>query len=116
MDFITDCEKEIKELENKKIFKKVDIPEGVTTKDLLSLMWVFKYKSDFDGYITKYKSRLVARGDLQSTEKEIYAAIVVIQTFRAIMAISAAFDLEIRFFDVMNAYINAELVNPIRCQ
>ena len=38
MDFITGYEKEIKELENKKIFKKVDILEGVTTKDLLSLI------------------------------------------------------------------------------
>ena len=63
MDFITSYEKEIKELENKKTFKKVDILKGITTKNLLPLMWVFKYKSDSNGYITKYKSRFVARGD-----------------------------------------------------
>ena len=33
-------------------------------KDLLSLMWVFKYKTDSDGFIIKYKSRFVIRGDL----------------------------------------------------
>ena len=38
MDFITSYKKKIKELENKKTFKKVDILEDVTTKDLLSLI------------------------------------------------------------------------------
>ena len=33
-------------------------------KDFLPLMWVFKYKTDSDGFITKYKIRLVAREDL----------------------------------------------------
>ena len=36
----------------------------VTPKDLLPLMWVFKYKTDSDGFIIKYKSRLVIKGDL----------------------------------------------------
>ena len=63
MDFITSYKKEIKELKNKKIFKKIEILENITTKNILSLIWVFKYKSDSDKYITKYKSRFVTRGD-----------------------------------------------------
>jgi hypothetical protein len=30
----------------------------------LPLMWVFTYKFDVDGYLLKYKARLVVRGDL----------------------------------------------------
>jgi len=28
-------------------------------------MWVFTYKLDEDGFVIKYKARLVVRGDLQ---------------------------------------------------
>jgi hypothetical protein len=31
---------------------------------IIPLMWVFSYKLDEDGYLDKYKARLVARGDL----------------------------------------------------
>ena len=48
---------------------------------LLPLMWIFKYKIDSDRYITKYKSRLIVRGDLQSIKEDTYAAITAIQTF-----------------------------------
>ena len=30
----------------------------------LPTMWVFTYKEDSDGYITRFKARLVVRGDL----------------------------------------------------
>ena len=38
MDFITNYEKKIKKLKNKKIFKKIDILESITTKNLLLLI------------------------------------------------------------------------------
>jgi hypothetical protein len=78
-------------------------------------MWVFTYKFDPDGYLLKYKARLVARGDLQVTEEDTYAATLAAQTFRAIMAITAAFDLEIRQYDAINAFANAQLRTPIPC-
>ena len=40
------------------------MPLNLFYKDLLLLMWVFKYKTDFDGFIIKYKSRLVTKEDL----------------------------------------------------
>ena len=64
------------------MFQKEPLDGGVVRKaDLLPLIWVFKYKVDLDGYLTKYKSRLIARGDLQITTKDTYAATVTIQTF-----------------------------------
>ena len=58
------CGRELTDLANMKTFREIDMPKHLTKADLLPLMWVFKYKTDSDGYITKYKSRLVARGDL----------------------------------------------------
>ena len=112
---MTACRKEIQALTNKGTFKIADIPEGLINKDLLPLMWVFKYKTDSDGYISKFKSRLVARGDLQNTEEETYAATVAIQTFRAMMALTAAFNLEAKAYDVMNAYVNSPLRKTLCC-
>jgi hypothetical protein len=58
-------------------------------------MWVFTYKFDPDGFLIKHKARLCARGDLQETTDETYAATLAAQTFRFMMAIAAYFDLEV---------------------
>ena len=42
---------------------------------------------DANGYLLSFKARLVARGDLQSTTDETYAATLAAQVFRATMAI-----------------------------
>jgi len=43
-------------------FKEVEKPSG---KQILPLLWVFTYKFDTDGYLTKFKARICVRGDLQ---------------------------------------------------
>ena len=107
---------ELRELERKETFRMESLAPETRRQDLLPLMWVFKYKMDSDGYLTKYKSRLIARGDLQATTEDTYAAIVAIQTFRAMVALAAAFDLEIRSYNLINAYVNAKLKEPVKCQ
>ena len=67
-----------------------------TTKKLVPLMWVYANKFDENGFLTNFKARLVARGDLYKTEEETYATTLAAQTFRAIAALIAAFDLETR--------------------
>lgn len=88
------------------------IPSGITP---IPTTWVFKYKFDEEGYLLKYKARLCARGDKQETEQETYAATLATRIFRALMAIVAAFDLETRQFDVLNAFVNSELDEPTYC-
>jgi Reverse transcriptase (RNA-dependent DNA polymerase) len=78
-------------------------------------MWVSKYKFDSDGFLVKFKSRLCVRGDLQHTEEDTYAATLAARTFRALMAVSAAFDLEIRQYDAVNAFTNSELRETVHC-
>jgi hypothetical protein len=57
----------------------------------------------------------VVRGDLQYTVEDTYVATLIAQTFRTIMAIVAAFDLETRQYDAINAFANALLTTPIAC-
>ena len=101
--------KEITNLIKINTFNIIDMPPDLFYKDPLSLIQVFKYKTDSDDFITKYKARLVAKKDLQIIKKEIYVITVVIQTFRTITAIYAAFDLNYTSYDVINIYVNLSL-------
>ena len=75
--------------------------------------WVFKYKFDDQEYLIKYKARLCVRGDLQKTEQDTYAVILVARIFRALMAIINAFDLKTRQYDAINAFVNSEIDESI---
>ena len=85
-------------------------------KDLLPLIWVFKYKTDFDGFITKYKARFIIKKDLQIIKEKTYVATIVIQTFRVIIIIYAAFDFNYKSYDVINIYVNLALYKSIYYQ
>ena len=75
--------------------------------------WVFKYKFDDQGFLTKYKARLCARGDLQKTDRDTYAATLAARIFRVLMALVCAFDLDTRQYDAINAFVNSEIDEPV---
>ena len=107
---------ELDQLQAKGVWKVVPKKEALQSgRNSIPLTWVFKYKFDEEGYLTKYKARLCARGDLQETQQNTYAATLAIGIFRALMAIVAAFDLETRQYDALNAFINSELDEPTYC-
>jgi hypothetical protein len=88
-------------------FKKVWRPTG---KQIIPLKWVFTYKFDQDGYLIKAKARICVRGDLQQmTREDTAATTLAARTFRTLMAIAAAFDLDIRQIDALNAFVNSEI-------
>jgi hypothetical protein len=58
-------------------------------------MWVFTYKFNEDGYLYRFKARLVVRGDLQQPYGDTYAATLAARTFRALVAIANQFGLEL---------------------
>lgn len=76
---------------------------------------MFKYKFDSEGFLTKYKARICVRGDLQTTAEDTYAATLAIRIFRALMAIAAYFNMEVRQYDAVNAFTNAQLATPVYC-
>ncbi|POS87671.1 hypothetical protein EPUL_001190, partial [Erysiphe pulchra] len=88
------------------------IPETEAKMKPIPVKWVFTYKTDDDGYLLKYKARMVVRGDLQiPSEKVTYAATLAIRVCRAVLAIAivAYFDLEANRFDVTNNFPHVEL-------
>jgi len=68
---------------------------------------VFTNKFNKDSYLLKEKARIVVRGDLHITDNDTYTATLAAQTFRAVMALVAAFDLETRQYNTVNAFANA---------
>jgi hypothetical protein len=85
------------------VFETVRIPKR---KLVIPVRWVFAYKFDAEGHVTKFKARLVVRGDLQPyTRTDTAAATLAARVFRLMMALAAAWDLEIMQFDVQNAFI-----------
>jgi hypothetical protein len=111
--FLAAAEKEYRNLERQQTFCHIPKTLGLKT---LSLMWTFVYKLDTDGYLAKYKARLCVRGDLQeSTYLDTYATTLAVRIFRTLMAIMAAFNLETRQYDIVNAFTNSELDETVHC-
>jgi hypothetical protein len=81
--------------------------------EILPLMWVFTYKFDEDGFVYKFKARLIVRGDLQKHEGDTYAATLAARVFRALKALVAAFGLLGFQYDALNAFLNAKLIRKL---
>jgi hypothetical protein len=99
------AQKEFFELKKRDTFSWIE----KANQSRISLIWVFKYKFDIDGYLKKFKTRLCVRNDLQSIDQNTYAATLAAKTFRALMIISTAFDLKIWQYDAVSAFINSEI-------
>lgn len=105
--WIEACGTEIRTLETKGTWEVVDRPSNV---QVLPVMWVFTYKLDEDGFLKKLKARLCVRGDLQiMSMDDTYSATPAARSFRLLMALAAAFDLEVWQVDVVNAFANSLL-------
>lgn len=76
-------------------------------------MWAYTYKLDADGYLQAFKARFVTRGDLQYTTEETNATTLAAQVFRTPIATLAMYYYKIRQYDVVAAYSNASLPQPI---
>ncbi|KAI1829116.1 hypothetical protein DTO027I6_9863 [Penicillium roqueforti] len=116
-EFMAAAEFEIDTLRRKETFSQVPIPNTRTTQ-ILPLKWVFAYKFDADGVLNKFKARICVRGDLQwMTPEEKRAATLAVKTARAVFALVAAFDLDMKQRDVVNAFLNSILQDEIytRC-
>jgi hypothetical protein len=114
--FIAAMQREISDVKRKDTYKTITWKEfNAQDNEVLPLLWVFKYKFDNEGYLIKYKARICVRGDLQTTAEDTYAATLAIRIFRALMAIAAYFNMEVRQYDAVNAFTNARLAMPVYC-
>ena len=114
-EFIKAAHTEFNDCWRKNCFERTTATTTTVDTEVLPLMWVFNYKCDEDGYLYKFKARLCVRGDLQESWGETYAATLAMKVFRALIAIAAAFDLEMFQFDALNAFLNAKLSRKLHC-
>lgn len=82
-----------------------------TGQQILDCMWVYTYKLDKHHRLLKCKARLVVRGDQQRniTSQDTYAATLASRSFRMMMAIAAHHDMELKQYDVTNAFVHATM-------
>jgi Reverse transcriptase (RNA-dependent DNA polymerase) len=106
-EFEKAAEKEYQAINDRGTFKIVQKTSDIT---MIPLTWVFTYKLDTDGYLAKFKARICVRGDLQPrNDRDTYAATLAARIFRALMAITAAYNLEAFQLDAVNAFTNSKL-------
>jgi transposase InsO family protein len=75
--------------------------------------WVFTYKHDKDGHITKFKARLVVRGDMEFNPADVatYAATPPASLLRFTVALAQLRGWHTVQFDICNAFVNASMEN-----
>lgn len=115
-EFVKACEDEIRNLVNRKTWRK--IRRELAKAKPLPLKWVFNYKFDENGMLNKCKARICVRGDLQEhdTLQSTYAATLAARSFRTMMAIAAFFNLEVKQYDVAQAFLNANHPEGVVCE
>ena len=104
----------MKSLQELDVFDAVDKPAGPVK--LLKNKWVLKRKRTKQGLIERYKARLVAKGFLQAKGidyEEVFAPVARHATLRALLAVAAAYDLELEQIDVKTAFLNGDLQEDI---
>ncbi|CCE34925.1 uncharacterized protein CPUR_08864 [Claviceps purpurea 20.1] len=92
----------------------VEVPHSPIKRmgsQILECMWVYTYKFDKHNNYVKCKARLVVRGDQQRhiSSQDTYAATLANRSFRMLMAIAAKYNLELKQFDVTNAFVHASM-------
>ncbi|CAI7916839.1 unnamed protein product [Closterium sp. NIES-54] len=106
-------ESELKSIEENGTWELVELPEG---RNAITSKWLFKIKSDADGKIERYKSRLVAKGYQQKEMvdyKELFAPVVKATTLRTLLAGAAIKGWVVKEMDVTTAFLNGVLEEEI---
>ncbi|CAI7869734.1 unnamed protein product [Closterium sp. NIES-54] len=106
-------ESELKSIEENDTWELVELPEG---RKAITSKWLFKIKSDADGKIERYKSRLVAKGYQQKEKvdyKELFAPVVKPTTLRTLLAGAAIKGWVVKQMDVTMAFLNGVLEEEI---
>jgi hypothetical protein len=80
-------------------------------KKAIGCKWVYEIKHNVDGYVNKYKTRLVAKGYAQTygiDYEETYSPIAKMSTVKAIIAMAATKGWSLHQMDVKNVFLHGE--------
>ncbi len=87
-------------------------------KKVVKSMWAFRRKRKPDGSVSRYKARLVVRGDLQKqfydfSPNETFAPVVEWSTVRMLFSLGVMFNWKTASIDFKSAFTQAILPEPI---
>ncbi|CAI7730706.1 unnamed protein product [Closterium sp. NIES-54] len=106
-------ESELKSIEENGTWELLELPEE---RKAITSKWLFKIKSDANGNIERYKSRLVAKGYQQKEKvdyKELFAPMVNPTTLRTLLEGAAIKGWVVKQMDVTTAFLNGVLEKEI---
>jgi hypothetical protein len=112
--FIKAAQMKYNVIEMKRTWKIVDKRDDYK---LISLKWIFIYKSDSNDFLFKYKARIVIRDDLQKINnvQNVYAATFASKIFRMMMTLIADFHFKIKQLNAVNVFLNVFNDEKIYC-
>ncbi|CAI7871581.1 unnamed protein product [Closterium sp. NIES-54] len=107
-------ESELKSIEENGTWELVELPKG---RKAITSKWLFKIKSNADGKIERYKSRIVAKGYQQKEKVDykelLFAPVVKPTTLRTLLAGAAIKGWVVKQMDVTTAFLNGVLEEEI---
>jgi len=85
-------------------------------RKVIRCKWVFAVKTTTDGYIDKFKARLVVKGFSQRPGidfNETFCPVAHAESQRLLLALAVWHDLKLRQADVLSAFLNGDLDKSI---
>ncbi|GJY78386.1 retrotransposon protein, putative, ty1-copia subclass [Tanacetum coccineum] len=105
-------EHELGDLDND-VWELIELPSNAKT---VGHKWLFKKKTDMEGAVHTFKSRLVAKGFTQTygvDYEETFSPVADIRAIRILIAIAAFYNYEIWQMDVKTAFLNGHLSEEV---
>ena len=83
----------------------------LSTTTISTTQWVFDVKLGPDGWIERFKARLVARGNEQSDNdfEETFAPVFQLDSLWILVALAARYGLLAHMLDASNAFVGSDL-------
>ncbi|GJZ25350.1 zinc finger, CCHC-type containing protein [Tanacetum coccineum] len=104
---------EMQSMKDNEVWDLVDLPPNGKT---VGSKWLFKKKTDMDGFIHTFKARLVVKGFTQTygvDYEETFSLVADIRAIRILIAIAAYYEYEIWQMDVKTAFLNGHLSKEV---
>ncbi|KAE9131822.1 hypothetical protein PF010_g3399 [Phytophthora fragariae] len=111
-EWLKAMQQEVDAMLSKGVFVMIDDYEMPNRTNLLSTMWRYQPKTGKDGYVTRWRARLVGRGDPQEFGVDCvlsFSPVARMVTTRVVIAVAAKLGLTLYQGDINTSYLNALL-------